>query len=271
MIVAINGSLVSLNEASVPINDRGLLLGDGVFETIYYDGQQGDSIFDELGVYNLDCFSTHWQRLQQGLSLFQIPLQLSERTVQQQILAVLAANDLSTQTAAVRLTVTRGLGERGLNIQAQQHPTWLIQTTPYTRPAFPVTLAFSKHSHPGRSSLSLVKHLGYQLNILGRLEAQAKGVDDVLFINSAGHVVGATAANLFAVIKGVVVTSPLSSGCLPGVKRGQVIQRLKNHNVTVNVRPLWPQEVLQADALFLTNSLIGVQSISRIEGQDLSI
>lgn len=252
MIVAINGTLTSLSKAQLPVNDRGLLIGDGIFETLYYDGR------------HLECYEAHWQRLQKGLTVFQIPFQLSDTMVRQQILDVLIANNLIHQTASVRLTITRGMGDRGLSIPVHQSPSWIIQVAPYHRATAPLTLDFSAHYHPGKSVLSSIKHLGYQLSILGRLEAQQKQVDDVLFVNHAQEVVSTTAANVFAVIDDVVVTPPLSSGCLPGIKRGQVIQQLKKKKAVI-IRPILRQELLEkAQEIFITNSLIGIQPVKRL-------
>lgn len=258
-IVSLNGRLVSSDETYLPLNDRGFLLGDGLFETLYYSGQQ------------LECANAHWQRLQKGLALFEISFLKTFEFVHTQIRAVLDANGLINQTAAVRLTVTRGAGARGLQIPMQQSPMWMIQVSPYNRSSLPVLVGFSKHCHPGKSVLSGVKHLGYQLSILGRLEARQKGMDDVLFVNKKGEVVGATAANVFAVMNNEIVTPPLSSGCLPGTKRGQVIEHLKAKGVHVIIRPLLRQEVAEeAEGMFLTNSLIDMQPVSFIAGRGLS-
>lgn len=260
MKVSLNGRLVSLDKACFPLNDRGLLLGDGLFETLYYNGHQ------------LECAEAHWQRLQKGLMLFEISFNETFENVHYQIMALLKANELINQTAAVRLTVTRGAGARGLQIPTQQSPAWIIHTSSYSRFSQPVRLGFSKHGHPGRNALSAVKHLGYQLSVLGRLEARQKGIEDVLFMNRDGEVVGATAANIFAVINGEIVTPPLASGCLPGIKRAQVIGRLKSKGMQITIRPLLRYEVEEsATAIFLTNSLTDAQQVSHIGGRVLSL
>lgn len=252
MIVCFKGELVALDQACVSVSDRGLLLGDGVFETIFYDGQE------------LECFEAHWQRLCQALTLFRISFEFSQEEVQRQIMGVVKANGLEQQSAAIRLTVTRGVGDRGLDIPIMQYPNFFIQAIPYQRLRVTVTLGFSDYCHPGKSALSQVKHLGYQLGVLGRLEAQERGVDDVIFLNAAGHVVGTTAANLFTVVDDVIVTPPVSSGCLPGVKRAEIIQHHQVQHRPVMVRPLLPEELLKADSVFLTNSLIGRQQVCQI-------
>lgn len=258
MKVSLNGHLIPLDSACLPLNDRGLLLGDGLFETFYFDGQK------------LECDKAHWQRLQKGLGLFEIPFLENFDRVGDQIMTLLAANKLIGQTAAVRLTITRGSSGRGLDIPVESSPVWLIQVSTYTRSSEAIHLAFSQHCHLGRNALSAVKHLGYQLPILGRLEARHKGVDDVLFVNGRGEVVGATAANIFVVINDAVVTPPLSSGCLPGTKRAQVITRLKAKGMQVTIRPLlWREVVEKTKAIFLTNSLIDIQPVGSIEGRNL--
>lgn len=256
MIIGLNGALIPLQDAQLSVNDRGLLLGDGVFETLYYDGQV------------LEGFATHWLRLRRGLSLFKIPFAGTATMLESQILAVVAANDLTCQTAFARLTITRGAGERGLAIPPLQSPTILIQVGSYQRAVKSVTIDFSKYRHPGESALSSVKHLGYQLQVLGRLEAQDLAIDDVLFINGASQVVAATAANVFAFIEGVVVTPPLSSGCLPGTKRQQIIDQLRQQGQQVAERVLVAQDLLEkAESIFLTNSLMGVQSVRYLLGR----
>lgn len=260
MIIGLNGTLVSVLDAHLPVNDRGLLLGDGLFETLYYDGQ------------HLEEFTTHWQRLQHGLTLFEIPFDKQPGWVKQQINTVLEANNLAFQTASVRLTITRGAGGRGLDVAFPAPvPTMIIQVASYKREVNPIAVDFSKYCHAGVSVLSSSKHLGYQLQVLGRLEARKKTVDDVLFMNAAGQVVAATAANVFALIEGEFVTPYLDSGCLPGVKRQQVIQRLTQKGLPVTQRPLYPQELLEkAEIIFLTNSLIDIQPIRRIGQRQLT-
>lgn len=258
MIIFLNGKFLTQEEAQIPVNDRGLLLGDGLFETLYYDGKK------------LEGWAAHWQRLQKGLKLFQIPLSLPKNVLKDGVTAVIAANGLTHQTASVRITLTRGRGERGLAIPSHCEPSIVIQVAPYQRSNQKLKLALSQYTHAGKSVLSSVKHLGYQLSILGRLEARSKEVDDVLFANKAGEIVGATAANVFAVFNDRIITPPLSSGCLPGTKRREIINRFTSIGWLVIEHPLRVQDILaEAEALFLTNSLIDLQSIESFEGHKM--
>lgn len=258
MIVWLNGYYKTTEESLIPITDRGFLLGDGIFETLYYDGHQ------------LECLEAHLIRLKQGLDLFHIPLLYSENSLHIIILDLLLKNNLNLEPAAVRITLTRGTSERGLAIAKNYKPTLLIQCFPYKRERKVLKLGISQYRHPGYSLLSKTKHLGYQLSILGRLEAQQRQLDDVIFLNSNDEVVCSTSANIFALIRRELITPPLTSGCLPGIKRGQLIKNLRSKKDKVSVRPLLHRELTEkADEIFLTNSLIDKQWAYSIEAKPL--
>lgn len=248
MIVWVNGRLLPIEQAHISVKDRGFLLGDGVFETLYYDGQE------------IEGWQAHWQRLQHGLTLFQIPFLYSPQQIKEEIEQLIAANHYASQTLSIRITVTRGIGERGLLLPSSPQPTVVIQAVPYQRPATVIRLGFSDYRHPGSSALTSVKHLGYQLSVLGRLEARKKGVDDVIFLNPKEEVVGTTAANLFVLIHHQWVTPCLSSGCLPGTKRQEILKQSYQDGKEVIERPLTRQELREkGKAIFLTNSLMDKQ------------
>lgn len=255
MISWLNGSLKLAHECHISINDRGFLIGDGLFETLFYNGQE------------LECFKAHYRRLIKGLALFQIPWNYSEYQLEAIIFDLIQANQLNRQTAAIRVTVTRGKGERGLAIPDNSHPTLLIQCSSYKREDKLLKLAISKHCHPGPSALTAVKHLGYQFSILGRIEAKEKGgVDDVIFLNYKEEVVCSTAGNVFALIDGAYITPPLNSGCLPGIKRGQIIQAFKASGKPLYVRPISKLDLFyKAESIFLTNSLINKKWVESME------
>ena len=246
MIVYLNGVLISDDQAGIPVNDRGLLLGDGVFTTLYYDGNE------------LECFSAHYQRLQTGLQLFQFPEIIAAEELRNACHQVLTANALGT--AAVRITVTRGSGPRGILPVEDSKPTVLITATPYQRSVTTLKARISQYLCEAKPPLSSVKHLGYQLAILGRLEAASAKVDDVIFANPEGNVVCSTSANIFACIDSVWRTPPLGSGALPGIRRGKLIQQREYDQKEIRVSNITIAELLnKAESILLTNSLIGEQ------------
>lgn len=247
----LNGLIIDTHQPAIALNDRGLLLGDGFFTTIYYDGQQ------------FECLCGHRQRLQDSGEIFGIALSNYLTDLEKVCQQLLAANDLHHAPAALRVTITRGPGERGVLPPPPQstQPTVLITVAPYQRPQKVIRLKVSKYIWTAVPPLSTVKHLGYQLQILGRLEAQEAGVDDVIFANKDGDIVCTTTANIFVNNAGQWNTPPLTSGALPGLMR----RRLLTEMPAIQVRPIPVASLNKGiDALMVTNSLIGRQKATLV-------
>ncbi|MFA5861609.1 MAG: aminotransferase class IV, partial [Candidatus Thermoplasmatota archaeon] len=201
-IVWLNGKLVPEDEARISPFDRGLLLGDGVFETMRaYDGR---------------CYrqEEHLARLRAGCARMRLafPEGLAEA-----IRDVLRANGLSE--AAVRVTLTRGPGGRGASPRGAGPPTALVTAVPVPPVPARVNVVTAPFPHTGVTG---VKTVDYVANVLARIAAEEAGADDAIFVDGDGFVVEATQANVFAFLGHALVTPPLSSGCLPGVTRSDV-------------------------------------------------
>ncbi|WP_044561075.1 aminotransferase class IV [Azospirillum sp. B4] len=246
-LVWLNGVLRPAAAAGVGVADRGLLLGDGVFETLCWRAGT---------VVRLDA---HLARLSVGAALLGLPLPP---------MADLAAALADTATAnglkdgSLRLTVTAGPGTRGLPRPAALVPTVLVTAVPAgpSLGAARVVVAgvTRRNEH---SPLSRVKCLSYLDQILARNEAAAQGADDALLLNTAGQVACATAATLFAVVDGALVTPPLGAGALPGTRRAAVLAALGGEE-----RALLPDDVARATELFLTSSLM-VRPVVAVDGR----
>ncbi|WP_051908756.1 aminotransferase class IV [Candidatus Odyssella acanthamoebae] len=245
MIIYLNDEYVESSKANISPADRGLMLGDGVFETLFYNGMV------------IECLRPHFDRLVKGATLFQIPFNLVISEFKAILLAIIDRNNLQGIGTALRFTLTRGPGERGLATPQSVRPTLLVTAQPYQRRQQLLHISFSQYCFQQSSILSGVKHLGYQLPLLGRLEAENRGLDDVLFFNDAGYLVSATTANVFILSNSVLVTPPLSDGCLPGVMRAKIIQEMQKTMTPVRIDHITRQDVEEATKIFLTNSLIG--------------
>ncbi|WP_010297014.1 aminotransferase class IV [Candidatus Odyssella thessalonicensis] len=245
MIVYLNGEYIDASQATVSIKDRGFTLGDGLFETLYYDGR------------SIECLKPHFERLNKGAQLFQIPFNLLFSEFKDTLLKLIDHNQLQGISAALRFTLTRGPSERGIQLPETVIPTTLATVVPYQRRSSLLHLGFSQYCFQQAEPLCSVKHLGYQLAILGRLEADQRGLDDVLFFNRQGYLVGASTANVFVFKGGQLITPPLTDGCLPGIMRGKIIAEMCKSKTPVRVDHLTRQDVEVAERIFLTNSLIG--------------
>ena len=121
-----------------------------------------------------------------------------------------------------------------------------------------------KTNRTANDRLADLKSLDYGLFAKAKTEAQSKGFDEALLLNRSGTIFEASRANIFWMKNKVLYTPPLSSGCLNGITRQQVIKHAKNLKIPVKERNLTPEILKKADAAFLTNSLIGIKPISLI-------
>ncbi|HEX7884789.1 MAG TPA: aminotransferase class IV [Phenylobacterium sp.] len=238
----------------IPLDDRGFTLGHGLFETVLWA--------DEALVH----WDAHLERLERGCRVLGLPLPDRERLRIAALVALDAAG--SPLRAAVRVNWTAGSGDRGLDPPATPEPR-LTATAAAARPATEsTTLAVAKVRRNDRSPTSRVKSLSYLDNVLARAEARAAGADEALMLNTAGEVACAAAANLFWVRHEEVFTPALDCGVLDGIMRRQVIAAC--HALGVPVQEVYANLGRLAGApMFITNSLVGVRPVARLDGREL--
>jgi branched-chain amino acid aminotransferase len=249
-----DGALRDTSIAPVDLTDRGLTLGDGIFDTSL--------------AFKRQTFlrQAHLARLFASAELLSIPFDPS--------LAAQALDALADGigNGVVRLTLTRGGGARGTALP--QHPKPFLFGSASLLPAkaaFPrLTLASSTIRRNETSPASQLKALPYLDAILGVREANEKGADDALFENIAGHVACLSVANIFAVFGTTLVTPALGDGVLPGTIRAFVLERASSLGLTAQERSLKRAELLRADAIFATNSVRLVAPVQKLDGVSFS-
>ena len=235
----------------LPPDDRGLTLGDGLFETLLWDGA------------GLEFWPEHFQRLSRGCAALGLPAP-SETEALNRVLA--AARQIGDERGAVRLTLTAGSGGRGLDRPARPVLRLLATSGPAPLIDTPVTMITSTIRRNDASPTSRLKTLNYLDNVLARRDAQARGADEALLLNTRGHVACAAVANIVWLKGGVLYTPALDCGVLDGVVRGHLIKSHAVQEVQVGL-----ETVLAADAVYLTNSLIGARPVGRLDGCDLPL
>lgn len=261
LLVYVNGQFVPESADAVSALDRGLLLGDGLFETIRVTNGRALQ------------WERHWERLCRGAQVIRLTLPWTAAAVRDAIAETLRVNRL--QEAVVRLTVTRGPGNaRGLLPPADTTPTLIIRATPFV--PYPdhlyqdgmrviVSRNVRRNEH---SPLARIKSLNYLDNLIARQEADACGADEALLLNTQGGVAGATTANVFCVRAGRLFTPPLAAGALPGTMRALVCAELApNACGDVRMSHLEEQALRASDEVFLTNSLLGIMPVCAIDGR----
>lgn len=244
---------------AVPALDRGLLLGDGLFETIRVTNGRALQ------------WERHWERLCNGARVIHLTLPWTDAVLRDAIAQTLRANRL--QEAVVRLTVTRGPGAgRGLLPPADTTPTLIIRATPFApypdhlyQDGMQVTVSRNVRRNE-QSPLARIKSLNYLDNLIARQEADACGADEALLLNTQGGVAGATTANVFCVQAGRLFTPPLAAGALPGTVRALVCAELAPSACgDVRVAQLDEQTLCASDEVFLTNALMGIMPVCRVD------
>jgi branched-chain amino acid aminotransferase len=134
----------------------------------------------------------------------------------------------------------------------------------------PVRLALREHGRHAASPLAGVKVTSWLNNVWNLDEAQKAGFDEVVLLNERGEVAECTAANIFCVREGRVLTPPLSSGCLEGVTRGVVLEIGAAAGVRVEERALRPEDLYSADGVFISSTNRGVIAVSEINGHRIA-
>ena len=234
---------------AVPLDDRGLNLADGVFETLLWR-RDGPVLWPQ-----------HWQRLRRGCALLGLAPEPDPDRIQ-----VLAAEGFqrlgsSSGQAALRITVSRGSGQRGLALPQLQQPRLWLQFHAVTPCFAPVEVITSRlvRRH-GDCASSRCKTLNYTDAVIARREARVAAADDALLLSGTGHYACATAANLWVQRGSGWLTPGLDQGCLPGIMRGQLLQQSTSHEA-----PVSRQNLLDGGG-FLLNS-ISCRPIRSLDGQ----
>ena len=250
----IDGRPTPVEGAQLSAFDRGLLLADGVFETM--------RVHRGL-IFRLD---RHLARLHGALAALEIP---APSAIHHWIDAALAATQ--PDDAAVRLTVTRGVGAGVSPPVPPPSPTVVLAVQPL--PPFPARLyevglsaVVASGRRNQRAMTNGLKTLAYGDAVAAMIEARRAGADEALFLDTDDHCSEASASNLFAFVGGTLVTPPVSCGALPGITREVVFELAMRLGVPASERPLTLAELHGASEALLTSSLRGLAPLVRVDG-----
>ena len=236
--------------------DRGLSLGDGVFDT--------------LAAFRRVPFAgaRHLDRLVGQAEAIGIPVDAARLRVGWG--AVLLAAE--AEHLVLRTSVTRGVTGRGLWPAGEVTPTLMVSATPWNPRLFarPVRLVTSTTRRNQTSPASRLKALSYLDNILGAREAAFRGADDTLFLNSRDQVACTTIANIFVIEGDRLITPPAADGVLAGIMRGLVLEAAGDVGLRPVEASLAPADLLIADAVFLTNSLRFLSPVVSLDDRPLA-
>lgn len=260
MTIWLNGTLLTAAEARIDPSDRGFLLGDGIFETMA--AREGKLIFAD----------SHFDRLSRGADTLGIKLPYSIAELMSAATSLLAESNNSDQDrTAVRLTLTRGTGPRGLVPSSEANPTVLITCAQSPLPKETARAIIATGRRNEFSPTANLKTLTYLDQVLARQEADAGGADDAILLNTQDKVTCATAANIFLWDSNTLITPPLSDGCLDGTVRRKVLEIASQSGIAAFEESITPSTLANVESAFLTNSLVGLQPLTEIAERPLKI
>lgn len=251
-----NGKIVPAAQPILPAQNRACRYGDGLFETIKYKNEK------------LILAHEHFNRLEKGLQLFQyqIPKWFTPQYLILETEKLLKKNNL--KDSRVRIQIIRQQG--GLYDLNHPEPHFIIETTPLPNGADHLNvnglqLGFYRDAKKTRDAFSNLKHSNFLPYFMAALMAKKNKWNDALVFNDANRVCDSTIANIFVIKQHKLFTTPLSEGCIAGVMRNFLMEALPKIGFSVLEKPFTAEDILQADEVFLTNSIYPIRWVAGID------
>jgi aminodeoxychorismate lyase len=260
MVVFLNGKFVPAAKAVVPVNDRGFMYGDGLFET--------------MRVHHGKPFrmAQHLERMVRGADFLKIKLPFTPKELQAFAAELVEKNKMPD--AVLRVQLSRGPGARGYSPKGADKPTLVmtLHSAPPLDPENPPrwSLVTSSFRIPASDTLASFKTTNKLAQIMARAEAEAKDADEALIINTNGEVAETAGANLFWVYRDKICTTPTGRGVLPGLTRAVVLEICQQLNVPTNKCVIKPHSLRNAEGIFLTQSSLGVVVVASLDGEPMA-
>jgi len=253
--VFLNDQLVDSDEAQVSIHDAGLLHGVGLFETMRsYDGR----------VFRL---ADHLDRLCGSAEALHIPVAQSPSELAAAVQVLLEANDL--RNARLRLTVTRGSAH---NVDADEPPPGTLIVTAAPMTPYPpelyrygMTVVVSPYKQNPDDPIAGHKTTNYFSRLLALREAQERDAGEALWFTTTNRLAEGCISNIFLVHKGRLRTPSLDTPVLPGIVRKVVVELAREHDIECEQGRLVIRDLLDADEVFLTNSIMELMPVCGVE------
>lgn len=257
--IYIDGKFYSEADAKVSVFDHGLLYGDGVFEGIrFYNGR----------VFRLE---EHLERLWASAHSICLEVPMTRRGLTDALLNTIRKNDL--RDGYIRLVVTRGVGNLGLNPEQCKNPSVIIIAATialyhedFYRKGLNIVTVATRRSNPA-SLNPAVKSLNYLNNVMARIEANLAGADEALMLNDEGNVAECTADNVFILKHGQIFTPPITAGALRGITRSVVFDIAAEFNISVVEANFTRHDIFVADECFLTGTAAEIVPVIKADGR----
>lgn len=243
-----DGKLVNSTQPVLTASNRGFRYGDGIFETMLL----------AKGKIRLELY--HMERLFTGMSLLGIdPDSLSEESIHSDIAQLTEANNCR-QSARIRLAVYRnennsaGYVVEAMPLHVKKRGSWTTDVYPYARKTV--------------DAFANLKSANFLPYVMAGKYANDQQLDEAFVLNSEGNICDGSHTNVFLVHNSRISTPALHQGCVNGVMRRHVIESLKEAGAGVHQIAITEEHLLEADEIFLTNAIIGIQPVARFSNKN---
>ena len=247
-MIWLNGDIVSA-EAAISANDRGLLLGESVFETLLVKNQVPQ------------FWTAHLARLAASCTALGLACPYDDAVLRDGVMALFAADNAlhgEKMRAVLRLTVSGGAGGRGLVPTAQATPMVMMQLSDAPPRPDALRLHMSDILRFAGQFSATHKTGQYVDNIMARRQVLAAQADEAVMANQHGRLACAAAGNIFVRFDDRLLTPPLGEGALPGIIRGALLEKAQIDGLQIEEAAIDMARLEKADALYVTNSVNGV-------------
>jgi len=255
-----NGQIITRSAINLSISNRGFTYGDSLFDTC------------KLINRNIQFGEDHYFRLMASMRMLrmEIPMYFTLEFFEQEILKTASANKLDLE-ARVKFTVFRD--SEGYYTPKTNKISFIIEVSELKIPVSKsYEIGIFKDYYINSSLLSTLKTNNRILNVIASIFAAENNLDNCLLLNEKKNVVEALNGNIFLIKDNVVVTPPLSDGCVKGVMRKKVIEMLqKDTSFTLEEAKISPFDLQKADALFVTNSIIGINAVTKYRKKEFNL
>jgi branched-chain amino acid aminotransferase len=250
-----NGNLVPSSDAGLSFFNRGFSYGDALFETVKAVGNK------------LLFWEDHYFRLMASMRLLrmEIPMTFTPEYFVDQCVQLIQAQEVNSPAWRLRLTVFRDSG--GRYTPDHNRVAFVIGCEPLSQDRFSdevtsYTVDLYKDHYVQAGMLPNLKTNNKILNVLGSIFAKENDLDNCILVNDNKEVVEALQSNLFLLFGQEIHTPPLTSGCLDGIIRKQIIRLSKDLNLTLKETAINPFDLQKADELWLSNSIQGIRAVT---------
>ncbi len=247
--IFLNGKVISSNQATVSVFDRGFLFGDGIYEVM---------VQLENGLFYQDA---HWERLQNNLDKIGIAYDVAE--MQAQLNPLLMACNLTNKSCLIYMQVTRGVAPRKHSFPKNIPPTVMMYALPYALPHINTKNARAILCSDNRWHRCDIKSTSLLGNVMANERAMEQNADEAVFVRN-GFVTEGSHTNIFFVKSGKVYTHPANQLILDGITRKIVLKLCEDLDIPMMEKAIGVDEIDDMDEAFLTGTTTQIASIAQL-------